>query len=91
MKIYTEGGQRITKAMLDNLENEPEVKVKEKSEDPMAPIERFIAKHPDVANTDKFKNGLAKFLGSNPGAKSFAYTMFAVTWHRHADAMKGGA
>ena len=90
MKIYTEGGQRITKEMLDNLGNEPEVKQAAIKRDPMAPINHFINKHPDVANGDEFKNALAKFLGGKPNANSFAYTMFAVTWHRHVDAMKGG-
>ena len=89
MKILTEGGQRITKAMLDNLGNEPKVKVKEKREDPMAPINRFIAKYPDVANGNEFKNALAKFLDNKPGR--FVITLFAVKWHEKAEAMKGGA
>ena len=87
MRIYTEGGERITKAMLDNLGNDP--KVKEKREDPMAPINRFIAKYPDVANGDEFKNALAKFMVNKPGR--FVITLFAVKWKERAIAMNGGA
>ena len=86
MRIYTEGGQRITREMLDNLGNEPEVKVETIKRDPMGPIKRFITKHPNIAQSGEFKNALAKFLGEKP--KGFAIVIFANEWLKHADAMK---